>query len=391
MSLRIRRGTNDQRALVRFDIGEPVWTSDTKQLYIGDGTTIGGVNILANSVGPGIVWNNTTQKIEVGNFAITTDDVQESETPENVWFTNARALSAISGALVEGQSQGNVTFTYEEETPGNAASLYANVTLDGVGIQAVEDDTSPALGGNLSLNGKTINGTGTINFTGTATATTFAGAFTGALTGNVKNSVGGTIIDHTTKALSIDSIAMGGSSGLVTGNRIAFGTTDAVFFTQGYSAISPWITFAQYQSANANTSNILFTRARGTLVAPTSVVSGDVIVTLAASARAGNAFSNGGSIVCVTSGTVSNGAVATSWAIVAADSAGGTNQTLTVSASGVESNKYIKFGQYNTTQRDALSTASPTNFGMVIYNTTVDKFQGWQNTGGALAEWVDLS
>lgn len=391
MSLRIRRGTNDQRALVRFDIGEPVWTSDTKQLYIGDGTTIGGVNILANSVGPGIVWNNTTQKIEVGNFDITTDDVQESETPQNVWFTNARALSAISGALVEGQSQGNVTFTYEEETPGNAASLYANVTLDGVGIQAVEDDTSPSLGGNLSLNGNTINGTGTINFTGTATATSFVGAFTGTLTGNVNNSVGGTIINHSTKALTIDSIAMGGTSGLVTGNRIAIATTDAIFLTQSYSAVNPWITYAQYQSTNANTSTIMFTRARGTLAAPSTVLSGDVIVTLAASARAGTTFANSGSISCVTQGTVSNGAVATSWAILAADSTGGTNQTLTISAEGVESNKYIKFGQYNTTQRDALSTASPTNFGMVIYNTTANKFQGWQNSGGALAEWVDLS
>lgn len=43
MSLQIRRGTNAERTSVVFDSGEPVWTTDGKKLYIGDGTTSGGV------------------------------------------------------------------------------------------------------------------------------------------------------------------------------------------------------------------------------------------------------------------------------------------------------------------------------------------------------------
>lgn len=42
MSLQIRRGTNSQRGGVTFDSGEPVWTTDTKKLYVGDGSTAGG-------------------------------------------------------------------------------------------------------------------------------------------------------------------------------------------------------------------------------------------------------------------------------------------------------------------------------------------------------------
>lgn len=38
----IRRGTNNQRTTVLFNPGEPVYTTDTKRLYVGDGVTLGG-------------------------------------------------------------------------------------------------------------------------------------------------------------------------------------------------------------------------------------------------------------------------------------------------------------------------------------------------------------
>ena len=42
MALRLRRGTNAQRQLITPAEGELIYTTDTKRLYIGDGTTIGG-------------------------------------------------------------------------------------------------------------------------------------------------------------------------------------------------------------------------------------------------------------------------------------------------------------------------------------------------------------
>ena len=43
MALKLRRGTNAGRTAITPAEGEPIFTTDTKQLYIGDGTTAGGV------------------------------------------------------------------------------------------------------------------------------------------------------------------------------------------------------------------------------------------------------------------------------------------------------------------------------------------------------------
>ena len=47
----------------------------------------------------------------------------------------------------------------------------------------VVEDTTPQLGGNLDLNGNTINGNGGISITGGVSATIFTGAFNGASNG----------------------------------------------------------------------------------------------------------------------------------------------------------------------------------------------------------------
>ena len=45
MSLRIRRGTDAQRAGVTFLEGELIYTTDTKKMYVGDGSTVGGIAV----------------------------------------------------------------------------------------------------------------------------------------------------------------------------------------------------------------------------------------------------------------------------------------------------------------------------------------------------------
>ena len=42
MSIKIRRGTNAQRLSIVLEAGELGYTTDTKKVYIGDGTTTGG-------------------------------------------------------------------------------------------------------------------------------------------------------------------------------------------------------------------------------------------------------------------------------------------------------------------------------------------------------------
>lgn len=54
MSLRIRRGTDAQRALTPLDMGELVYTTDTRQLYVGNGIDAGGSPIIR--LGTGLAW-----------------------------------------------------------------------------------------------------------------------------------------------------------------------------------------------------------------------------------------------------------------------------------------------------------------------------------------------
>ena len=49
MAFKIRRGTNAERAAYTPAIGEPIWTTDTKKLWVGDGVTQGGVAVDAES------------------------------------------------------------------------------------------------------------------------------------------------------------------------------------------------------------------------------------------------------------------------------------------------------------------------------------------------------
>jgi len=60
MALRLRRGTNVERSLITPADGELIYTTDTKRLYIGDGTTAGGnpVDTAGEFLGSDIDLNN---------------------------------------------------------------------------------------------------------------------------------------------------------------------------------------------------------------------------------------------------------------------------------------------------------------------------------------------
>ncbi len=62
---------------------------------------------------------------------------------------------------------------------------------DNVGILSVQEDTNPALGGNLNLNSKDITGAGDINISGTINATVISGNLRGVLAGGLSGPVDG--------------------------------------------------------------------------------------------------------------------------------------------------------------------------------------------------------
>ena len=45
MALQIRRGTEAERQTITPAAGEPIFTTDTKKIYVGDGSTEGGIEV----------------------------------------------------------------------------------------------------------------------------------------------------------------------------------------------------------------------------------------------------------------------------------------------------------------------------------------------------------
>ena len=64
-------------------------------------------------------------------------------------------------------------------------SLLTNIGGGASALQDLVDDVTPQLGGNLDINGKVINGSGSISISGGVQATSFTGNVIGNLTGNV--------------------------------------------------------------------------------------------------------------------------------------------------------------------------------------------------------------
>jgi hypothetical protein len=154
MALQIRRGTDAQRQTIAFKSGELIYTTDLKDIYVGDGVTLGGTQL-----SPVKSVNGST-----GTVVLTTDQVTQGST--NKYYATTQAKIDSGAALVAGNA-GNtgITFSY------NSGTNVINAVVTNVGgLSSVAGDTSPALGGNLSLNSRNIIGTGLINITGNITA-----------------------------------------------------------------------------------------------------------------------------------------------------------------------------------------------------------------------------
>lgn len=353
MSLRIRRGTNSQRTGVTLDIGEIAYTTDTKKLYVGDGITAGGVNILSTSAGTGLTWNSTTQSLDVipGGGALT--EVVQDTSPQ------------LGGNLdLNGK---NITGAGDISTTGTIVA-------------------SQGLGGNLSLNGNNITGVGNINISGSITGTNFSG--------DILATDATTILNHSNKTLAINSISLNSGFGSVTGPLLSISTTATNFIKQTYN--TSWINFIQNQSANALSSPVAFVRSRGTLASPAAVQTGDFITNLTTAAHTGTNYVPAGSLTNIVSGTVTATAVPSAWLITAADAAGVINTTLSIDAYGVTSNRYIKVGNYDAAGVGSIASPSA---GMMVFNTTTQKYQGYVDDTGLAAGgpsnstpgWVDLN
>lgn len=375
MSLRIRRGTESQRTGVTFDTGEILWTTDGQQLWVGDGVTQGGKPAVGlNVAGYGLTFNTSSKKLEVSG--LTADDIAGGV--NNKFFSTELAQDAVAPMFTSG-THTNISFQYDDEL----GRMNATVVLDGVGISDISADTSPTLGGNLDLDGRSIGNIGvgndeptigSINLDGGITATNI---LSNTATINTIN-MGTTVLDQA------NSLRVSGVSNLFTvertGLKITANTTDTSSGLYIYGATS---------GGTLTSSSINVFTSQGTIASPTIVADGDVLGVYSASAYNGFDYVESAGIAFFVDGTPTPGAVSapSKFLVVVSDGSGPATSAMVLNSKGVLSAPVIQPGSYTSTERDALTPA----VGMMIYNTTDNKFQGYQNTGGILNEWVDLS
>jgi len=318
MSLRIRRGTESQRTGVTFNSGELVWTTDLHQLWVGDGITQGGTPAVGNNIaGYGLTYNGTSHRLDVSG--LTTDDITQAPGANNRWFSNTLAHDAV-GPMFTGGSHTNISFQYDSGT----GHINATVTLDGVGIANVQGDTTPTLGGNLDLNTHNITGLGDININGLLSVTGLGGNLdlhTHSITGTGSINIAGTVTATNYGVVHAGSVVLNqtpSQSGILIETNLGANSNIDLFTINTHHK-------------EADVSGAVFTRSRGSLASPASLINGDGIFNFAFSGRTSDGTAGvAAAIGTEVNGTITAGVLPGKVVIYTASSAGTLTPALTL-------------------------------------------------------------
>ncbi len=93
--IQIRRGVEAQRTLITPDVGEPLFTTDNKKFYIGDGTTAGGVLMGPGAEGTG-GYVRGTQAIAAGADSVTVTALGLGTAPSQVLLTVRKRTGGLN-------------------------------------------------------------------------------------------------------------------------------------------------------------------------------------------------------------------------------------------------------------------------------------------------------
>lgn len=291
MALKLRRGLEQDRTSILPAEGELIYTTDQKQLFVGDGTTAGGT-----LVSSAVVSVNSKQ----GVVTIDTDDISEGT---KKYFSNTLARAAISvtgggtydsgtGVInITGGGGGGTTYAISAETVSGGANLRLT------GSDASTDNVKLAQGSNVTIvrtdaNTITINSTSGVQVLDDLTDVDAASPIDGqALVWNNGTSawqpttVGSGVVD----SAIANQIAFYSDSNTVTGDgQFTIDAGTGTLYT-----ISLQSTFGLFET-DTNTENLIISahhddvvdntigtsRSRGTRDTPTNVQFGDTLFNL---------------------------------------------------------------------------------------------------------------
>lgn len=375
MALRLRRGTDAERLLITPIEGELVYTTDTKLLYVGDGTTAGGT--LVTGAGGG---GSTTLD------ALTDTDLTGAENNDVLTFnggTNKWEAVSLPGVGILGLN--DLSDVFIQSTP----NLDDTLVYDGLNwtVKSINDFFNEQQNYKINIAGDdstiiidTDTNTVTGNFVGDLTGNV-TGNTTGYHTGDVAGSVFGD--DSTVLVDGVNNQI----SGRVNTNRINSSAVGPIELQNNFR--TPVQIRAVTDGSQGGFPYTEYLSIKGTFLAPESVAAGDII---------------GGWKVTGYDSVSGDGKVSALWISAFEDDAVVTDNypkssaTLLISKGGNTYNQFMfgSEGEFkapgaitpgvfaDAAARDAGIT-TPTA-GMMVFVTDVAKFQGYDGSA-----WVNLN
>lgn len=241
MPLQLRRGTNAERLNITPVAGEPVFTTDTEKLFIGDGTTAGGIEVTGTDSATviGLIDSAYIQARQVDIF-------RDSAFISNVITTDVDA-TFINGLTIDADTVGGLTtgyllnYTNHTNTPTipafgidyvDSAAVSTIITtdvdaafinnlvniLDSTNVSSIiTNDVNVGFVNALNVNAATLNSQNAsyyldyANFTGTPTIPTLGTDFVDS---SEVNTLIDTRVDKTfVDALNVDADTLDGQNG----------------------------------------------------------------------------------------------------------------------------------------------------------------------------------
>jgi hypothetical protein len=379
MALRLRRGTDSERQLITPVEGELIYTTDTKLLYAGDGSTVGG-NVVT---GAGVGTPTTLGALQdVDSSSATNNQVLTWIAGSNRWegttIPNAGVLSLNDLSNVyTGESIANDSVVaydgvnWVSRTVGDLFNNSPQVNATIIG----NDSTVMVNPANNHFYGVRFNGALQGNsegfHLGDSQGSVFGGDSTQLIDGNLSRVVGDVINSN----ISSTAVTLAGAGAGIVINTLQDAEDNVDFFTINCAKDS------------AYGSSMNYSRSRGTLVAPTALQADDEIMSMYFFGTDTSANKQVSAVIATyADGTPGASTVPGTLRIATANSTGTPTAAIDVnSKQQVTLSGALKVAVYaDNTAREAAVDAPVA--GMIVFNTTGTKFQGY--TGSA---WVDLN
>ena len=194
------------------------------------------------------------------------------------------------------------------------------------------------------------------------------------------------MIDTEAKSATFEEINITGGS-LINGNPVFITGGSTFLSTAPGNAAAPTVTAAAILEVAEFGPSFNIAKGRGTFLSPAIVQDGDTIGSIEFSGHDGVNFNTSAQILAKVNGTPTSEQPIPSELTIGVSNGVTLEIVATFKPTRVEFSVAPVMPSLTTTERNALTPA----VGMMIYNTTDNKFQGYQNTGGTTLEWVDIS